>query len=187
MIKTISPHQFTTIPWKNGKGQTTELAISENGSINDFNWRLSIANVVEDGAFSDFSGYERHLILLEGEGIELNHDNQHVDLLDRLLSVSNFNGTSKTIGRLINGVIKDFNLMVKDEKYRVEVFTSIKQKEIKIDTADLCFVYTHTAQAVVYLNADELKISNGELIVMENEDLIRVVGEYLIVITLNDQ
>ena len=52
MINIITPEQFNTIPWKNGKGQTTELAISENGSIDDFDWRLSIASVVEDGAFS---------------------------------------------------------------------------------------------------------------------------------------
>ncbi|MBL4660051.1 MAG: HutD family protein [Alcanivoracaceae bacterium] len=184
MIKIISPHQFKTIPWKNGKGQTTELAISENDSIDDFNWRLSIASVVEDGAFSDFSGYERHLILLEGKGIELNHDKQQIDLLEKRLAVSSFNGASKTIGKLINGAIKDFNLMTKDEKYQVEVFTSIKQKEIKIDTVDLCFVYTHTAKAVVYLHTDALKISNGELIVMESEGPIRIVGENLIVVTL---
>ena len=187
MIKIISPHQFKTVPWKNGKGQTIEIAISENGSLDDFNWRLSIASVVEDGMFSDFSGHERHLILLEGEGIELNHDNQQVDLLEKPLSVSSFKGASKTVGRLINGAIKDFNLMIKDEKYRVEVLTSIKQKEIEIDKVDLCFVYTHTGQALVYLNSDELKITNGQLIVMENEGRIRVVGEYLIVITLIDQ
>jgi len=55
MLTIISPQQFKQIPWKNGKGTTTELAISDGGTLDHFAWRLSIASVVEDGEFSDFS------------------------------------------------------------------------------------------------------------------------------------
>jgi len=61
LITIISPQQFKKTPWKNGKGETTELAISEGGTLENFDWRLSIASVTEDGAFSYFTGYCRNL------------------------------------------------------------------------------------------------------------------------------
>ena len=84
MHKIISPDQFKTIAWKNGQGETTELAISPGGTLADFDWRLSMASVVSDGAFSDFTGYDRQLILLNGHGIKLAHDDKQTDAADRI-------------------------------------------------------------------------------------------------------
>ena len=52
MINIIAPKQFKTVAWKNGLGETTELAINRGGTLNSFDWRLSMASVVEDGVFS---------------------------------------------------------------------------------------------------------------------------------------
>jgi environmental stress-induced protein Ves len=68
MLTILSPETFKTIPWKNGLGHTTELAINSGGNLGKFDWRLSIASVVNDGEFSNFSGYQRHLVLIKGEG-----------------------------------------------------------------------------------------------------------------------
>jgi len=53
-INIISPEQYRTIPWKNGQGETTQLAISEEGNLANFDWRLSIATVTEDAFFPIF-------------------------------------------------------------------------------------------------------------------------------------
>ncbi|WP_442165592.1 HutD family protein, partial [Rhizobium leguminosarum] len=38
------------MPWKNGKGETVEIAVFPPGaSINDFDWSISMATVAEDG------------------------------------------------------------------------------------------------------------------------------------------
>ncbi|NQY36534.1 MAG: HutD family protein [Alteromonadaceae bacterium] len=151
MIKIIPPNQFKEIPWKNGQGVTTELAISKGGSLFDFDWRLSIASVVENGPFSDFSGYLRNLVLLEGEGIELHHDERRTDELTALLSVATFDGGCKTIGTLKSGPIKDFNIMVNADKYQVEVETYIERESIKIPSCDLCFVYSLSGETEVII------------------------------------
>ena len=70
-INIISPEQYKTIPWKNGLGETTELAINEGGDVTNFDWRLSIARVTKDGFFSDFSNYSRNLILISCKGLRL--------------------------------------------------------------------------------------------------------------------
>ncbi len=186
MIQIITPEQFKTIPWKNGKGQTTELAISENGTINNFDWRLSIASVVEDGPFSNFSGFERNLILLEGEGIELTHDVEHVDILDKPLSVSSFNGGSKTVGKLIDGPIIDFNLMTKNGKYQVEFIASIGQQEYKINKADLCFVYSHQSYINLKTDSEDIVLPTGCLAMISDFSETSVNGANLIVITLKN-
>ena len=60
------------MPWKNGRGETTEIAVHPAGaSIDDFGWRVSMAGVAEDGDFSLFPGIDRTLAVLTGAGIEL--------------------------------------------------------------------------------------------------------------------
>ena len=111
MFTIISPAQFKTLPWKNGKGETIELAINKNANLDDFEWRISMASVVEDGVFSDFSGYMRNLILIEGNGLNLQHDHNHIDKLSKLLDVATFDGSCTTVGNLHDGAITDFNII----------------------------------------------------------------------------
>ncbi len=57
------------IPWRNGQGLTTELAMS--GPSDDFAWRVNLADVTQSGAFSLFPGVDRTIVLVEGEGMAL--------------------------------------------------------------------------------------------------------------------
>ena len=60
------------MPWKNGGGSTTELAIFPAGAnLDNFIWRLSTAQVATDGPFSRFHGIDRTLAVLSGEGLIL--------------------------------------------------------------------------------------------------------------------
>lgn len=55
------------MPWKNGGGETLEVAIfPPNASVDDFSWRISMARVDASGPFSKFSGTDRILAVLEG-------------------------------------------------------------------------------------------------------------------------
>ena len=132
MLTILPPETFKTIPWKNGLGHTTELAINSGGNLDDFDWRLSIASVVNDGDFSNFSGYQRHLVLIEGEGLILDHRNGELDELTNLLDVANFDGGSKTCGRLVNGGIKDFNIMTNNNSFAAEVNCHVEQHSTNI-------------------------------------------------------
>jgi environmental stress-induced protein Ves len=47
------------MPWKNGGGETTEIAVFPDGAgLSDFDWRVSMARVDGDGPFSSFPGIE---------------------------------------------------------------------------------------------------------------------------------
>lgn len=150
MIKIISPDQFKNIPWKNGKGITTELAISDGGTVNDFDWRISIASVTEDGLFSDFSGFLRHLVLIEGNGIELKHNNSQLDQLKDLLDYAKFDGGCVTNGNLVDGPIKDLNIITRHDRYNTRITTMVDQQSTKITQCSLCFIYSLQYEAKVF-------------------------------------
>ena len=57
------------VPWRNGQGMTTEIALG--GSPDDFTWRVSLAEVAQSGDFSAFPGIDRIIVLIEGPSMRL--------------------------------------------------------------------------------------------------------------------
>lgn len=166
MIEILAPKQFKTIPWKNGQGETIELAINEGGSLDNFDWRLSIATVCHDGLFSDFSGYQRNLVLIEGQGISLAHDSQRIDVLENCLDIASFDGGCKTVGKLTSDTIKDFNVITKIDKVEPQVnsYVGSKQVQVELYNNDFCFAYSLTDEMVVQaLNAHVNVVPVGHL------------------------
>lgn len=98
--------------WRNGGGTTAEIW-REQSSGDEFTWRLSMADVASDGAFSVFPGIERHIILVHGKGMVLQHAGLPTHRLDRLFVPHAFPGDVETNCRLINGPCRDLNLMIR--------------------------------------------------------------------------
>jgi environmental stress-induced protein Ves len=195
-IKITTPEEFTVVPWKNGLGHTTELAISDGGSLDNFDWRLSIASVVNDGDFSNFSGYQRNLVLIEGNGLTLDHRNGDVDKLTQILDIARFDGASKTHGALVNGGIKDFNIMTNQMAFTPEVNSYIEQKTVTVALlADsLLFAYSLTDEMIINISKDEdcRTVAVGHLIKISiindklesNQNVVKITGKNMIVIQL---
>ena len=109
-VTIIKPSSYRSMPWRNGLGTTVELAKQDLPGGNGFAWRLSMADVNSDGAFSNFSGYDRTLLLLEGEGITLDCSDRNYRL-ELPLQAARFRGEDPTFATLHDGPIKDFNIM----------------------------------------------------------------------------
>ncbi len=109
----LGPADFRTMPWKNGGGTTTELLVDPPGGgfETGFRWRLSTAQVASSGPFSPFPGYDRTLLILEGDGMELDHGPHGHQRLDVLGSPVAFDGAWPTTGNLLGGPCRDFNVM----------------------------------------------------------------------------
>jgi environmental stress-induced protein Ves len=117
----VTPDQYRTVPWKNGKGSTLELMVEKCRGEDEFVWRLSMAPVIANGAFSDFAHYDRTLILVEGNGITLNHGNGQCDVLKKKFDMAQFDGGWHTDVVLQAGDILDFNVMTRQGKCRAQV------------------------------------------------------------------
>ena len=119
-IRVIDASHHRVMPWKNGFGTTTEIAIDPPGSDvgGRFRWRLSIAAVERSGPFSAFPGYERTIMVIAGHGMDLAVGDQPARRLDRLFEPFVFSGDRPAECRLLNGPIRDFNLMVERSSLR---------------------------------------------------------------------
>jgi len=114
------------MPWKNGKGTTTELAVGYARGGADapggrFAWRLSLAEVPESGPFSEFAGYDRTILLVEGDGMTLDFGPHGEAVVARRFEPVGFSGDWATNCRLHGGPIRDLNLMVARDLMTAEV------------------------------------------------------------------
>lgn len=104
------------LPWKNGRGFTSELALwppTATLARGDFAWRISKAAVDEPGPFSAFPGFERILVVTEGEGLVLDHGEPGTGARLRRLEPYRFSGDAATTAELQRGPIVDFNVLVR--------------------------------------------------------------------------
>jgi environmental stress-induced protein Ves len=110
-LRIIRRASFRTTPWKNGGGVTHE-AIREPADGDAFRWRVSVAHIDASGPFSDFAGYKRKMVLLQGDGIELRFGDGSSRALRQVGDLAEFDGAVSTHCELLNGACVDLNLMV---------------------------------------------------------------------------
>ncbi len=110
------------MPWKNGGGETSEIAVSPDGAeLDAFDWRISMARVAVDGPFSAFPGVDRTLTVLEGGGLRLKvGDDSAVDLMPGSRPLS-FPADVRTAARLLDGPVLDLNVMTRREAFHHSV------------------------------------------------------------------
>ena len=102
---------YRRMRWKNGAGWTSEILRMPDRD--DWDWRLSIAQIDEDAPFSAFPGVERELVLLDGNGLRLRFEDGAVHDLLPPHGRLRFSGERAAYGELLDGPTRDFNLMWK--------------------------------------------------------------------------
>ena len=120
-LSLLSPSDYQRTRWKNDGGWTTEIARSADDSPAGFRWRVSIAEIERDGPFSSFPGVVRDLLLLEGNGIELDIDDAAPHRMTQRFQRIRFNGESSVNCRLLAGPTRDFNVMASRDAANAEV------------------------------------------------------------------
>jgi uncharacterized protein len=111
-MKILRAADHKRMPWKNGRGETVEIAVfPPDATVDTFDWRVSMATVAEDGPFSVFPGIDRTLSLLEGRGMKLTIDGGDGILLTQACAPHAFPADARTTARLVDGAITDLNVM----------------------------------------------------------------------------
>ena len=111
-MKILRAGDYKRMPWKNGGGETVEIAIfPPAATIDDFDWRVSMATVAEDGPFSMFEGIDRTLCVLSGNGIVISVEGSEDVELSPSSEPLDFPGDVITGARLLGGKVTDLNVM----------------------------------------------------------------------------
>jgi len=151
VIRILRAADRVATPWKNGGGITREVAIWPPGSkFDDFDWRISIAEVREAGPFSAFEGIDRIMAILNGR-LELRLPDRTI-ALDPSSDPVLFAGDVPCEGIPVGGPVTDLNVMVRRGRVaaRVTQFGSVTQTVAEPRT-----VLVATARTTVQLENEE--------------------------------
>jgi hypothetical protein len=99
-------------PWKNGGGVTREVALwPPQSTFDNFDWRVSLAEVREVGPFSVFENIDRTMAILEGR-LALSFAGCKVEL-DSESAPFAFAGDESCHGAPLDGPVTDLNVMTR--------------------------------------------------------------------------
>jgi environmental stress-induced protein Ves len=109
------------LPWKNGGGVTREVAAWPPGSgFEDFDWRVSMAEVAADGPFSSFPGVDRILAVLQGR-LRLAVEGRPEATLSPETAPAVFPGDAAAYAVVQAGPVLDLNLMSRRGEVRARL------------------------------------------------------------------
>ena len=161
--------QYTLMPWKNGLGVTCELARqSIDGSDSDFLWRVSVADVSEDGPFSPYPEHMRIISTLTGSGIRLDVDGKISPDIGQY-DLFSFSGASAVSSTLLDGSIKDFNVIYKPAGCSVRVqWAKVCDKVSFLSQASIALVYA-VNPVTVALGEERVSVDLGATFICDND------------------
>lgn len=168
-LRHLTKADYKPMPWKNGQGSTTEL-LADPGAEGAFNWRLSIAKVGQSGPFSNFAGYDRIITLLEGAGMVLTFNCHMERRIDTPFLPLPFNGSWQTDCTLIDGPLRDFNLMVA-RKWGSGTMTFLRPaagEECEIDMAPVTLLHVFDGSAVLTISDVCHELKAGDTLHLED-------------------
>lgn len=160
------------MPWKNGGGETLELAIAPAGAgLEHFQWRISSARVGAAAPFSTFAGVDRSLALLSGAGLRLQRGDGRAEVLYAGGAVVHFAGEEAITAALVDGPVSDLNLMTRRGAWchRVAPLPLHGRQDVEND-AELMLVWCQTGAGIECQLADgeEHSLAGGQGLLLES-------------------
>jgi environmental stress-induced protein Ves len=164
------------VPWKNGQGRTWQVAAHPEGAdVADFDWRISIAEISQDGAFSAFPGVDRTIAVIDGAGVELLVDGVARELPP--YQPFGFAGEAETSCRLLAGTTRDLNLLTSRGRANGSMkFLTVTGEDI-IDVAGCLLVVAGSATVSTPDQQDHLERFDALLV----RDTVTIRGDGAIV------
>jgi environmental stress-induced protein Ves len=117
--RVIAANEYRRERWKNLRGWTREIVRVPDRD--DWDWRLSIAEIEQDAPFSIFPGVERELVLVRGNGLRLRFEDGETRVLNPPHQRLRFAGERVVSGELLDGPTHDFNLMWRRDAIAAEL------------------------------------------------------------------
>ncbi len=121
-LRTIPLDSAAPQPWRNGGGVTRELFAWPRAAR--WLWRISVADISQDGPFSAFPDVDRWFAVLEGGGVMLSFLEG-----DRPVSMGSerayFDGVAAPPCKLLDGPTRDLNLMMRRDAGRSDMLRAL--------------------------------------------------------------
>lgn len=177
-LQALGPADFLKMPWKNGQGVTTELAVARRPGEDSFDWRISTATVAAPGPFSVFAGIDRSLAIVRGGTLTLNVEGRPDVTLTTGTPAYAFGGelaVSSTPALDTAGVpIDDFNVMTR----RAEWQHTLAQHRLEGDALMWTLPSGDGAVAFLYCARAQVRVTfrDGQTLTIAADHALRIEG-----------
>lgn len=142
-IRKVTRDDHDVVPWKNGGGITRVIATggSRDGS-EDWSWRVSIASVERDGAYSEFPGVDRLTTVVVGNGTDLFHPDGSTIALNPLQPTL-IPSDVALWGILRDEPIVNLNVMTRQGRFvaTAQICDGPHEEDITLDRDDILLVH----------------------------------------------
>ena len=153
-MEVIRAADYRRMRWKNGLGETAEIAISPPGAALDrFEWRVSMARVEAAGPFSAFPGIDRTLTVLDGAGFRLAVAGLAAVELTPGSAPYSFPGDRSASALLLGGAVTDLNVMTRRDGWWHRVRTLLPGERAPVTAATALVVCACGASRVTAAGA----------------------------------
>lgn len=175
-IRHLTPKDYRTKPWKNGKGQTQDiLLLPEDADHSNFDVRFALSPIVETGPFSSFPGADRVITLVEGHALELAFEDSATCL--NIHDSHGFDTGLAPMGTPVDGPVRVINVMARRGVWDIKVCTVVSRQGISCSPADLLFFFAIAGNAAVESQGTETLLSQAESAVVSNTDSVTLASD----------
>lgn len=137
------------VPWKNGGGLTREVAVFPPGStLEDFAWRVSLAEIRSGGPFSSFPGVDRQMAVLAGRLTLAIEGGESLDLSPDSPPLG-FAGEARVVAQPVGRLVIDLNVMTRRGRFSACLRRCVARTEQPL---------TFTADATLLIALSELTL-----------------------------
>ena len=171
-MRILRSADYREMPWKNGGGTTTEIAVSPPGATTDgFDWRISMASIQSDGGFSAFPEVDRTLSILHGNGIYLSVSGVAEVHIGPASEPFHFPADVPAYARLSDAPVIDLNVMTRRTRFshRVSRLSSSKAVTWAL-TADLTAFLAASSVLQIEDGTDTARIAPGDSVIFDHQD-----------------
>ncbi len=119
-IEHLGPDTYRRIPWKNGRGEMVVIDGNGEEGWQNVGWHFGRTAIIEEGPFSDYTGYERLQVVIKGRGLVLVAPDHEIDL--RLpMNPRRYDGGTPIRTRLEAGPVEVVNLIADRAKFDIDL------------------------------------------------------------------
>jgi environmental stress-induced protein Ves len=130
-VEPLAPEDYRRIPWKNGRGELV-VVDSEGGESwqnRGVAWHFGRTAIVEEGPFSDYTGYERLQVVIKGAGLVLMARDHEIDLR-RPMHPQRYDGGTPIRTRLEKGSVEVVNLIADRARFDIDLRVGKAREEV---------------------------------------------------------
>jgi hypothetical protein len=167
----LDPSTYGRTPWKNGGGVVIDIAgrsretAALQGGWDAVLWRFGRTTIPVAAPFSDLTGFDRLLMVVEGRGLVLRTSTEEIDVREAFVPVR-FAGETKIVSRLEAGPVQVVNLIA-DRGYAAIALERLAAGTPKALTAGIHVLYAVAGACALRCDGEQRALADGHALQVE--------------------